>query len=55
MADTTGAEKTDKRQHLLDTAESLFAQQGYEAVSIRQLAAEAGVNVAMVSYYFGSK
>lgn len=55
MADTTSTDKSDKRQHLLDIAEVLFAQHGYEAVSIRQLAAEANVNIAMVSYYFGSK
>ncbi|MBK8558096.1 MAG: TetR/AcrR family transcriptional regulator [Lewinellaceae bacterium] len=48
-------EKTDKRQHLMDTAEQLFSQHGYEAVSIRKLAREADVNIAMVSYYFGSK
>ena len=48
-------EKQDKRQQLLEVAERLFAKQGYEAVSIRQLAAEAGVNIAMVSYYFESK
>lgn len=46
---------TDKRQHLLQVAELLFAQQGYEAVSVRHLAKEAGVNLAMISYYFGSK
>lgn len=48
-------EKQDKRQHILDVAERLFAQQGFEAVTIRQLAKEADVNIAMVSYYFGSK
>jgi AcrR family transcriptional regulator len=48
-------EKIDKKHHLLEVAERLFAQQGYEAVSIRQLAKEAGMNVAMVNYYFGSK
>ena len=48
-------EKTDKRQHLLEVAELLFARHGFEAVSIRELAKEAKVNIAMVSYYFGSK
>lgn len=48
-------DKTDKRQVLLDTAERLFAERGFEATSVRDLATEAGVNVAMVSYYFGSK
>ncbi len=54
MSDTI-LEKVDRRQQLLDVAEGLFAQKGYEAVSIRDLAKEAKVNIAMVSYYFGSK
>lgn len=49
------SDKADKRQVLVETAERLFAERGFEAVSVRELAAEAGVNVAMVSYYFGSK
>lgn len=53
MSDST--DKSDKRQKLLDVAEQLFAKHGFEAVSVRQLAAEADVNLAMVSYYFGSK
>lgn len=44
-----------RRELLLDTAERLFAEHGFEGTSIRALAKEAGVNVAMVSYYFGSK
>jgi AcrR family transcriptional regulator len=55
MQDHGNIEKQDKREHLLEVAERLFAQNGYEAVSIRDLATEAGVNVAMVSYYFQSK
>ena len=55
MSEETQQDKTDKRQLLMDTAERLFAERGYEAVSVRELATEAGVNVAMVSYYFGSK
>ncbi len=46
---------SDKKEDILDVAEDLFAQFGFEAVSVRQLAKEAGINVAMVSYYFGSK
>lgn len=48
-------DKQDKRQLLMDTAERLFAERGFEAVSVRELATETGANVAMVSYYFGSK
>lgn len=32
-----------------------FLADGYQAVSLRAIAAEAGVDVALVSYYFGSK
>ena len=45
----------DKREHILDIAENLIAEFGYEGTSTRLLAKEAGVNVAMISYYFGSK
>lgn len=48
-------DKVDKRDVLLNVAERLFAERGFEAVSVRELASEAGVNLAMVSYYFGSK
>jgi AcrR family transcriptional regulator len=40
---------------LLDAAERLFATQGFAAVSLRQIIAEADVNVAAVHYHFGSK
>lgn len=46
---------SDKKQHILDAAVELFAEKGFEGSSIRDLAAKAHVNVAMVNYYFGSK
>lgn len=46
---------TEARQKILSSAELLFAAEGYEATSMRQLAKAAEVNIAMVSYYFGSK
>ena len=45
----------EKREHILSVAEELFAEHGYEGTSVRTLASKAKVNVAMVSYYFGSK
>ncbi len=45
----------DTRSKLLDAAERLFAAQGFGAVSLRQIIAEADVNVAAVHYHFGSK
>lgn len=46
---------TDKKQAILDTAERLFAQNGYDSTSTREIAEQVGVNVAMIAYYFGSK
>ncbi len=45
----------DTRQRLLDHAEQLFAEHGYDAVSIRDLCQAAGVNLAAVNYHFGGK
>jgi len=39
----------------LDTAERLIAEQGFAGTSLRQIIAEAGVNLAAVHYHFGSK
>ena len=46
---------TDTRQRILNAAERLIADQGYAATSLRQIIAEAGVNLASVHYHFGSK
>jgi|Deesub1362A_J573_1020465.scaffolds.fasta_scaffold01366_11 AcrR family transcriptional regulator len=43
------------RERLLDTAEKLFFEKGYEGVSVRDLTDRAGVNVAAVNYHFQSK
>ena len=50
-----GAARPDRRQAILLAAEKLFAEQGYHAVSLRQIAAEAEVPLALVGYYFGAK
>jgi len=42
-------------QAILLAAEKLFAQHGYHAVTIRDIADEAGVPLALVGYYFGPK
>ncbi|WP_295530420.1 TetR/AcrR family transcriptional regulator [uncultured Pseudacidovorax sp.] len=47
--------RPDRRQAILLAAEKLFARYGYHAVSIRQIADEAGVPLALVGYYFGPK
>jgi AcrR family transcriptional regulator len=45
--------KTQKR--ILDTAEKLFAKQGFAATSLRAIIKEADVNTASIHYHFGSK
>ncbi len=47
--------RRDRRQAILLAAEKLFAQSGYRAVTIRQIADEAQVPLALVGYYFGPK
>lgn len=46
---------SDTKDTILDAAETLFAEQGYAATSLRQLTARAGKNLAAVNYHFGSK
>jgi AcrR family transcriptional regulator len=45
----------DTKTRILDAAESLFMEHGFEATSLRQLTSAAGVNLAAVNYHFGSK
>jgi AcrR family transcriptional regulator len=47
--------RPDRQQAILLAAEKLFAQRGYHAVTIRQIAEEAGVPLALVAYYYGPK
>ncbi len=43
------------KQRLFDAAERLFAQNGFEAVSVRDITGAAEANVAAVNYHFGSR
>lgn len=45
----------DRKAAILLAAERLFARHGYHAVTIRQIAADAGVPLALVGYYYGAK
>lgn len=45
----------DTKTRILDAAEGLFMEHGFEATSLRSLTSSAGVNLAAVNYHFGSK
>ncbi|GAB3923495.1 TetR/AcrR family transcriptional regulator [Mucilaginibacter myungsuensis] len=48
-------DKIDKKDHILDVAERVFSDHGFDGASTRKISGEAGVNMAMLNYYFGSK
>lgn len=45
----------EKQLQIMEVAEELFAENGFRGTSVRDIADKAGVNLAMISYYFGSK
>jgi len=45
----------DCRENIIAAAVPLFAAKGLNGVSVRELASAAGVNLSMISYYFGGK
>lgn len=49
------SQPSEARQRLVDAGLALFTEQGYKPVSTRMIAREAGVDAAMIRYYFGSK
>jgi len=48
-------EYSEKKLIIIEAAEKLFASKGFNGTSVRDIAETAGVNLAMISYYFGSK
>lgn len=48
-------ETSDARAQILDAAEARFAVQGFDGTTIKQIAADAGVNSALLYYYFSAK
>ena len=44
-----------KQIEIITIAETLFAEKGFDGTSIRDIAKAADINIAMISYYFGSK
>ncbi len=45
----------ETKERILDAAERLFAEEGFDATSLRAVTAAAGTNLAAVNYHFGSK
>jgi len=48
-------EFNEKQLQIIEISERLFSRKGFDGTSVRDIAEEAGINVAMISYYFGSK
>lgn len=46
---------TPTRDQILDASEALFARQGFRSTTIKEIASEAGVNSALLYYYFEDK
>src|SRR3982750_4118509 len=55
IAPPPDARAADTKARMLDAAEALFMEHGFEATSLRSITAAAGVNLAAVNYHFGSK
>ena len=47
--------RVTNKERILEIAERLFAKRGFDGVSLREITNEAGVDVALVKYHFGSK
>jgi AcrR family transcriptional regulator len=45
----------DTKEQIITVAERLFAERGFSGTTLRNVVSEAGVNLAAVSYHFGSK
>ncbi len=51
----TKEQSNNSKTRILNSAVKLFAEKGYDAVSIREICRNAGANLCMVSYYWGGK
>jgi AcrR family transcriptional regulator len=47
--------QTETRETILAAARTLFAEQGYDATTVRGIATAAGVNPALLHHFFGTK
>lgn len=55
MADEAAGRDAGTAEAILDAAEPLFGSQGFAATTIKQIGRAAGLNPALIYYYFGSK
>ena len=55
MTEEAAEGPTATRERILDAAEALFGERGFEGVSLRDITSQAEANVAAVNYHFGSK
>jgi AcrR family transcriptional regulator len=55
LAPPEGGRGADTRERLLDAAEQIFAERGFEGASMRAVTQAAGVSVSAANYHFGSK
>jgi AcrR family transcriptional regulator len=55
MSAVAGDSKVATKQRLIEAAEVLFADEGFDRVSVRDITNKAGANVAAVNYHFGSR
>jgi len=51
----TSASSADTRQRLIEAAANLFANKGFEHVTVREICKASNANVAAVNYHFGDK
>ncbi len=52
---TSSGDRIDRRKRILDAGEILFSRNGYDAVTLREIAKLAEVDLALPNYYFGRK
>jgi AcrR family transcriptional regulator len=55
MSAVAGDSKVATKQRLIEAAEALFADEGFDRVSVRDITTKASANVAAVNYHFGSR
>lgn len=55
MTQSSDEKPETTRESLMRCAESLFARQGFDGTSVKEIAEAAGVNVSLISYHFNGK